>query len=254
MVTLTKEQTDSYREKGYMRLRSVFSEDEMAACKAECNRLLKLGIAHKNNLRTFPHYISETAWVVDRLDPVLDISPVFSDFVMDERILRPLREACGDDVILFKDRLIYKMPGSNGYPIHQDYSWWQRFPRDLLNVAVAIDTADAGNGAIELFPGYQHQLLSTPKEMRHMSEEESRQIDFSKGELMEAASGDMVIFHCLVPHRSGPNLSNRLRRQLYLTYSATKHGSLYDAQLELFKQGLSSRRIKSDEKDQMFFR
>lgn len=246
VATLNQEQLDSYHEKGYLILRSVFKEDEIAACKAECNRLLKLGIAHKNNIRTLAHYISETIWIVDRLDPVLDISPYFAELALDERILQPLRELLGDDVLLFKDRLIYKMLGAVGYPIHQDYSWWQRFPRDLINVAIAIDPADADNGAIQLFPGYQHKLLSTPGEMRHMSEEESRQIDFTKGELMRASSGDIVIFHCMVPHRSDPNLSNRLRRQLYLTYSAAKHGDLYDTQLELFKSGLSSRGPRSE--------
>src|SRR5688572_32718320 len=127
VATLNQEQLDSYHEKGYLILRSVFNEDEIAACKAECSRLLKLGIAHKNNIRTLAHYISETIWIVDRLDPALDLSTAFAKLARDERILQPLRELFRDDVLLFKDRLIYKMLGAVGYPIHQDYSWWQRF-------------------------------------------------------------------------------------------------------------------------------
>ena len=44
VATLNQEQLDNYQENGYLILRSVFSEDEINACQAECSRLLKLGI------------------------------------------------------------------------------------------------------------------------------------------------------------------------------------------------------------------
>ncbi len=253
-TTLTDEQLAEYRRKGYLTLRGVFSADEAAQWAAECKRLLQLGLAHEHNIRTTPHYITKSLWIVDRFDPVIDISPVFKALTEDERVLSPLRDICGGGVLLFKDRLIYKMVGMRGYPVHQDYSWWQLFPRELVNVLVAIDGADTENGAVELFPGYQNRLLSTPGEMRHMNEDEARQIDFRQGELLETRPGDVVIFDCLTPHRSGPNTSNRLRRQFYLTYSLAGHGDLYEEQLRLLKEGRSSRRIPDAVKDHLFFR
>jgi hypothetical protein len=169
-TTLTPLQLDSYRCKGYLMLPGLFEAGEVALWAAECKRLLGLGLANKDNIRTRPYYISETMWIVDRLDPVVDISDVFRRLANDHRIRRVLRDVLEDDVLLFKDRLIYKMIGMHGYPIHQDYSWWQEFPKDLVNVAIAIDGADAENGALELFPGYHNKLLSTPGEMRHMNE------------------------------------------------------------------------------------
>lgn len=252
-TTLTDEQLDVYRRKGYVILRGVFGRDETEAWDLESKRLLKLGLAHENNLRTIPFYITREVWIVDRLDPVVDISPVFQKLATDSRITTALRDIVNDPVLLFKDRLIYKMVGMPGYPIHQDYSWWQIFPDNLVNVAISIDPADAENGALELFPGYHDRLLSTRGEMRHMNATEAQQIDFASGELMETQAGDLVIFDCRTPHRSGPNISKRLRRQLYLTYSAASHGDLYQWQLECFKQGRSSRLIKDDRKAQMFF-
>ncbi len=254
-TTLTDGQLAEYGRRGFLTLRGVFGADEAEAWAAECKRLLGLGLAHEHNVRTVPHYITKTLWIVDRFDPVIDISPVFKALTEDERVLSPLRDICGGgDVSLFKDRLIYKMVGMRGYPIHQDYSWWQLFPKELVNVLIAIDGADATNGAVELFPGYQDRLLSTPGEMRHMNEEEARQIDFSAGELVETRPGDLVIFHSLTPHRSGPNTSNRLRRQFYLTYSPAVHGDLYAEQLRLLKEGRASRRIPEAVKDRIFFR
>jgi ectoine hydroxylase-related dioxygenase (phytanoyl-CoA dioxygenase family) len=255
MVTnLTTEQIESYRRKGYLMLPGVFSQEEAAAWGAECKRLLRLGLAHKDNIRTTAYYLSKTMYVVDRFDPVLDISPVFKKLAHDERIFEAVRAVFGEDMLLFKDRLIYKMIGMRGYPIHQDYSWWQAFPSDLVNVIISIDKADAENGGVEFFPGYHHRLLSTPGEMRHMNEVEAQQIDFRTAELLETEPGDMILFSCLTPHRSGPNLSNRTRRQIYFTYSAARHGDLYDTQLRLFKEGLSSRQVRSEEPERLFFR
>ncbi len=253
-TTLTDEQLAEYRRKGFVVLRGVFGAEEAEEWASECKRLLQLGLAHEHNIRTTPHYITERLWIVDRFDPVIDISPTFKALTEDERVLAPLRDIYRKDLVLFKDRLIYKMVGMRGYPIHQDYSWWQLFPPELVNVMIAIDGADAENGAVELFPGYQDRLLSTPGEMRHMNEEEARQIDFRKGELPETRPGDVVVFDCLTPHRSGPNLSNRLRRQFYLTYSLAEHGDLYEEQLRLLKEGRSSRRVPEAVKPRLFFR
>jgi ectoine hydroxylase-related dioxygenase (phytanoyl-CoA dioxygenase family) len=87
-----------------------------------------------------------------------------------------------------------------------------------------------------------------------MNKVESQQVDLNSGELMRTEPGDVVIFDCMTPHRSGPNLSNRTRRQFYVTYSPARHGDLYARQLELFKDGRSSRQISEKEKARSFFR
>ncbi|HZI18223.1 MAG TPA: phytanoyl-CoA dioxygenase family protein [Pyrinomonadaceae bacterium] len=253
-AVLTPSQLETFRRKGFLTLRGLFGEEEVAGWSRECKRLLGLGLAHKDNIRTRPFFVTETFWLVDRLDPVLDISDLFRALARDERVAGPPRDLLGDEALLFKDRLIYKMVGMPGYPLHQDYSWWQEFPRDLINVAVAIDPADSENGALELFPGYHDRLLSAPGEMRHMNEEEARQVDPDSGELMATEPGDVIIFDCMTPHRSGPNISNRMRRQLYLTYSAAGHGDLYQRQLELMKEGRSSWKLTDERKARVFFR
>ena len=41
---------------------------------------------------------------------------------------------------------------------------------------------------------------------------------------LSAEPGDLVIFDSYVPHRSGPNFSDRSRRALYLTYNPASQG------------------------------
>lgn len=252
VATLGSEQINSYRRRGYISLPGVFTADEVASWDAESRRLLMLGLGHEDNLRTVLYRSASGLAVVDRLDPVIDISPVFRRLVQDERILRPLRELYGDRMLLFKDKLIYKLPGVAGYRMHQDYSLWQTFPRDLVNVVVAIDGADADNGGVEFFPGYHDRLLSTEGELRHMSEEEAGQIDLSTGGVVRAEPGDLIIFDCMTPHRSGVNTSHRLRRQLYLTYSSARNGDLYREQLRHYAEVRRTQRGAAGER--LFFR
>ena len=250
---VTPEQVEAFHVKGYLALRSIFTKDEVTAWDRESRRLLGLGIAHEDNLRTVVYKTPTGIPIVDRIHPVADLSPLFKALTNDTRIMNALRELYGEEMLLFKDKIIYKMPGVSGYAIHQDYSSWQNFPRNLANVIVSIDGANAENGGVEFFPGYHQQLLSTPGELRKMNPEEAAQIDFDNGELIETSPGDVVIFDCLTPHQSGVNRSNHLRRQLYLTYSSAKNGDLYEQQLEFFEATCRNGR-SGEAKERLFFR
>jgi hypothetical protein len=223
---------NSYHQKGYLVLRGVF-RDEVVALQAECDRLLHSDIVRPDNPRTPFRFNSGDA--PERIDPVVDISPLFSRLVHDARIVKSLRAIFNDEPLLFKDKLIFKLPGTQGYTMHQDQAWWQLCPPDdILSVLIAIDGADAANGTLELFSGYHHELLTPAGEMRNLSEAEAVQIDSSRGEIIETQPGDVVIFHSLTPHQSGANTSDKPRRSLYLSYSAARNGDLHDIYYEQY--------------------
>lgn len=228
-VKLKPEQVEQYHRTGYLVLRQWFTEEEAKQWQQECERLLTLDeYTDPDNLRSGYRVFENGERVIERIDPVHDISPVFNNLTKSERILNPVRQLFNNDTHLFKDKLIFKLPGVSGYTMHQDASWWQGFPyKRLLSVMVAIDGATKENGGLELFPGYHHQLITPTGELRNMNEEEIAQIDQSRGELVETRPGDIIIFHSLAPHQSGPNTANYSRRQLYLTYSDAKYGDLY---------------------------
>lgn len=233
---LTYEQLNDYRENGYLVLRSVFTEKETAVWRQECERLISLDdYIHPDNLRVGYRKMPDGTSVLEKYDPVHDLSPVFRDLTKDERILSPLRDLYLDEPTLFKDKLIFKLPGVAGYTMHQDAAWWQGFPMEgLISVMVAIDGATEENGGLELFPGYHDRLRSTPGVLRNMNDKEIAEIDLSKGQIVETHPGDLILFHSFTPHRSGPNTANVSRRQLYLTYSPSKNGQLYKAHYQHF--------------------
>lgn len=242
---LSSEQLKDYRDNGYLVLRNVFSAEEAAVWQMECERLLTLK-EHivPNNLRVNFRGIDGQS-VIEKIDPVQDLSQVFHHLEMDERILAPLRDIYLDEPVLFKDKLIFKLPGVTGYSMHQDASWWQGFPLEgLISVMVAIDGATEENGGLELFPGYHDRFRSTVGELRNMNAEEIGEIDPAKGKIVETQPGDIIIFHSFAPHQSGPNTAAVSRRQLYLTYSPAKNGQLYHAHYQHYCRYVTHQRLE----------
>lgn len=223
---LTSAQKEHYKLSGYLSLRSVFSEVETMAWKAECDRLLALELIDPMNIRT--PFRKESGNTPERIDPVVDISLLFARMVRDERIVGAVRDLFEDEPLLFKDKLILKAPGTDGYTMHQDQAWWQLCPpNDILSVSIQIDGSSAQNGCIELFGGYHHEMLTPQGLETNFRAEELAEIDLSRGEKIETQHGDVLIFHSLTPHQSGRNTADTSRRSLYLSYNAARSGDLH---------------------------
>lgn len=232
--TATRPDTDldelvaRYRDTGYLVLPGLFSAEEVATWDRAIGQVLDSGIVDPKNHRT--PFRKNAKEVPERIDPIIDIAPVFAGVVKDPRITDVVDAILGGTSELFKDKLIFKAPGVEGYAMHQDASWWQMMPlppEDLLSVSIAIDPATPDHGCIELFKGYRDRLLSTPGEKRNMNAQEAKDIDDADGELIQTQPGDVVIFHALTPHRSSKNTTHTYRRSFYLTYNAGIHGDLY---------------------------
>lgn len=240
-----------YHQRGYLKLSGLFGADEIAEWQNECVRLQGLDLVDPKNKRT-PFKFPEIPYP-EKIDPVADISPLFARLIQNERVRSVLRAIFDDEPLLFKDKLIYKLPGMSGYGMHQDWAFgWQHLAPadDLLSVSFQIDGADADNGCIELFEGYHHKLLTTPGEERGFTPEERETlIDPARCEKMITEPGDVLIFHSLTPHQSGKNTVNYPRRSLYLTYNAKRSGNLRETYYDHYMNEMAGR---GDQKDKYF--
>lgn len=112
-----------YRRFGYVVVASPFGQEEIAQWRRECDRLWALpGTQEASEFRVDLRDTLDGRRVPERLDPVIDASPVFAELARDERVLRVARALLGENVVLFKDKLIVKTPGTMGYRTHQDFS------------------------------------------------------------------------------------------------------------------------------------
>jgi 2-aminoethylphosphonate dioxygenase len=219
------ENAERYQEDGFVIFRGVFSTEEISALDAEVTRLYQRSdLIDTNNIRCrWQNHFQTRECRFDCFDPVIDLSPVCERAARSAKMLELIGQLYGERACLFKDKLIFKPPGAEGYRLHQDYIAWDSFPVSFLTAIIAIDPCDHENGATEVFRGYHRQGCMSPKDgMYHQLPDDA--VDPSTGVTLSLDPGDVAVFSAYTPHRSSANRSSRSRRLLYLSYNAFSDG------------------------------
>jgi 2-aminoethylphosphonate dioxygenase len=253
--TLSESQVAFYKDEGYLILRSVFSRNEIGALAIDVDRVRaeRVDLIDANNMRARfkPHHrTNEMRFEV--FDPIADLSPLARAVTRDRRILDVLHDLYGEPAEVFKDKLIYKPAGATGETLHQDWISWPGFPESFLTVLVPIDPFTAESGPTEVFPRCHLRGYLAPKDGQHHyvglrdlpTEPVSLLLD----------PGDIALFSCFTPHRSGANTSAVSRRGYFISYNARSDGGdQYAKHYHEFHAWLHAR-YPADKASQLYFR
>ncbi len=244
-----------YRKQGYLVLRHVFSADEVSQLAEDVERVLREDPSRiePSNLRVrFKPHVETNEPLFEVFDPFVDLSPVANRIARDHRILNVLQDLYDEPAVLFKDKLIYKSPGTAGATLHQDWIGWPGFPESFLTVLLAIDPFTEDSGATQICPRMHTKGYLSPKDGKHhvLAPE---MLDVAPITLL-LEPGDLAIFGCFTPHVSGPNLSCTCRRGYFLSYNAwSDGGDQYDAHYKEFHQWILAR-TPAETRGQLSFR
>ncbi len=226
-------------EQGFAILRGFLPPDEVAALRAEVERVEAEALRHRASYRDRNLYFE----ILD--DPeagrkvVLQahwfawINPVLEALRRHPRYLAVLEPLLGRDIKQIANQIHWKPPGAKytRYRFHQDLRFRERpeLYRDLLGgyvtTGLAIDRQDAENGALEVFPG-SHKLgylgLSDdgPIMVGETQEDELRRAGLDPGAAVvcELDPGDLLLWTLYTVHGSGPNRTARDRRFMINSY------------------------------------
>ena len=124
----------------------------------------------------------------------------------------------GGPVVLFKEKINFKMPGAPGFKAHQDQqAGWTRYAPLFVTALVTIDRSTLENGCLEMVPGRHRE---------GMIGEEWNPLDETGLGLVPVPTepGDVIFFDSYAPHASKPNFTGQPRRILYLTYNLASQG------------------------------
>lgn len=134
----------------------------------------------------------------------------------------------GENMVLFKDKINWKLPNTKGFAAHQDHLAWNNFSnKKFITVALFADDTNEDNGCLEFVENkhnegiFEHDLETTGA----LSKDIEKSFDWKP---VNTTTYDVLLFDSYIPHRSGPNISDMSRRIFYFTYSNLEDGDLYE--------------------------
>lgn len=255
MSGLCIDQLQAYHNNGFVVLRDVFALHEMTSIQQECDRLLiehaNLISPHNLRCRFMPHHeTGEPQFEV--FDPVNDLSELLRHVCFDPRIISAVESIYQDSAELFKEKLIFKMPGARGYDLHQDIPQsWPGWPRSFMTVLLAIDGSNRDNGCTEVYSGYQGRFLSPDPDVYMLP---ASSVCESRRHYLELSPGDIAIFHGLTPHGSAANQSSGTRRAFYISYNAGSDGGNQRQSHYLAFREMLKKHVTPESADAPYFR
>ena len=164
-----------------------------------------------------------------RTENFLDYFPELDQLVRG-KITDAVSELLGESAVLYKEKVNFKLPGGGGFGAHQDEPAYTNFlQRGQLTVMIAADRADTQNGCLEVIRG-GHQSGIFPHPGGVMEEWLVQKWEQeNKWEPVEVEAGSVLFFGSVLPHRSGKNVSNQLRRAYFLTFNPSSDGDFRKA-------------------------
>ena len=136
--------------------------------------------------------------------------------------LNAVEQLIGHNIYLHYSKLNMK-PAKLGSTVdwHQDLSYFPSTNGDSLAILIYLDDADVENGCLMALPKKHENDLMDHTSSGIFQGRITETIAESDAELLPGKAGTAIILHCLTPHASRPNLSERQRRTLIISYRAT---------------------------------
>jgi 2-aminoethylphosphonate dioxygenase len=132
----------------------------------------------------------------------------------------------GEPAVLFKEKVNYKLPGGAGFAPHQDAPAFTSFRQSLhITLMISVDATTTENGCLEVAPHPDGTTLPLAADLT-IAPDVTARLSWSP---IPTQPGDLLFFDSYLPHRSAPNLTNRPRRALYLTYNKATEGNVRDS-------------------------
>lgn len=219
---LTSDQIADFHRDGFLILRDVFGEAEIASAR---HAIDAFEAKEKDTILTMD----------DQPDLVFDVRKLSfaCGLAARSKILRSLisgsvfqglvHDLIGENVRLYWDQGVYKKPGqTSDFAWHQDNGYTFTLPQDYLTCWLPLTAATKENGCPSVLRAmhrdgtYRHDHTANGLRIRGLGEEivEERAVSAA------ADIGDVVVFSSLTPHMTGPNRTAGIRKAYIVQFIA----------------------------------
>ncbi|MBT3428196.1 MAG: phytanoyl-CoA dioxygenase family protein [Gammaproteobacteria bacterium] len=219
---ISQAQAQQWNKAGYFILKGALHEDVIGLLRSEIDPLesaRELWLREQHDGRMFINRADDITFTahlvkVSKIARQFVRLPVFADLCID---------LVASDARLYWDQAVYKKPGTPlEFPWHQDNGYTFVVPQDYLTCWVPLTSATVENGCPWVVPGI-HRSGTLEHWQTELGFECLSRVDDKVDETaiaVEAEVGDIVVFSSLTPHRTGPNLTDDVRKSYIVQFAA----------------------------------
>jgi ectoine hydroxylase-related dioxygenase (phytanoyl-CoA dioxygenase family) len=217
----TPEQCDAFDRDGFVLMEGVLDADEVAAVRAEVDGFEERKRAWLKERGDVAYDISD-ADAITFTEKIVGQSETLKRFAVQETYGRLAADFVGPEVRIYWDQAVYKQPEPvREFPWHQDTGYTFTLPQHYLTCWTPLVDATVDNGCPWVLPG-----LHTRGTLKHwwtdvgwrcVDADDPRTADAVP---VEAKVGDIICFSSLTPHRTGPNVTDGVRKAYILQFCA----------------------------------
>jgi phytanoyl-CoA hydroxylase len=219
---LTADKVAAFERDGYFVLERVLPPDLLDALRAEADHALTWHEGEIAAQKTVDrlNYVGEHYFIPGRSRE----RAALADYLRSELMVELARGLVGPEAYLFIELFVLKMP-RNRVPFgwHQDHGYVDAYGfghyAPNLSLWTALDDVTAENGALEVLSLAERRSEGVPP---HRQDEHGNFVaDFgvSSGTMLPVPAGSVVVMSGLLPHRSGLNGSDTVRRAYLCQFS-----------------------------------
>ena len=215
---LSETQLGDFERDGYLLVRGMYSPEEMCDVLAWTEEVTNYPEVPGKYMMYFEQSSLDRQRILSRMEDFEPYHEGFSKMFNEERMKGHTSQLFGEQAVLYKEKINFKMPGGDGFKAHQDVqAGWDKYASLHITVMVSVDATTIENGCLEMAPGKHKQGLIG--EQWQPLEEDA--LDYIS---IPTEPGDAVFFDSFAPHRSAPNLTDKSRRVLHVTYNRLSDG------------------------------
>ena len=213
---LTGDQVNQFDQEGYLLLEDVFSLDEIGSVIESIDPFEEKVTEALRNLDGGKFFISRAEEITFTTHLVMQ-NELLKKFTKHEVLAGVCQDLIGDNVRLYWDQAVYKKPGTKDeFPWHQDNGYTFVEPQAYLTFWIPLTDATEDNGCPWVVP-----KLHRRGTLEHLTTDLGFEIplDDKDSISLPVKAGSVAIFSSLTPHRTGPNLTDGIRKTYILQYA-----------------------------------
>jgi len=220
---LTEEQLQTWHRDGYLVLNTrLFTPEQVKNLVSYVDDLGAWPETPGKWMKYFEKSRIDGSRILQRIENFFPYHEQLNELFNTERFLGIVSQLFGEQAVLYKEKINFKLSGGEGFKAHQDaQAGWDMYGHTIhISAMVAIDHCTPENGCLEMVAGKHRNGLIGPM----WAEIPQDVVESLEWVPVPAKPGDVIFFDSYVPHRSGPNNTKHSRRVLYLTFNKASEG------------------------------